>query len=111
VFLGAKVLSVAHTGKTLPRGTRAFQPAAPVRAVKTGDGGAVVSSLAHDSWRFLVIVNRDVNAPLPVEVELDGSIPAHRVQTDGSLRAINGGRVETQLEAGDACVLAWREAR
>jgi len=112
VFLGAKVLSVGHTGKTIPRGTRSYQPAAPVNALKTGDsGGALVAGLANGAWRFLVVVNRDVNATAPLEVELDGSAAVHRVQKDGSLNRIDGTRVETQLEAGDACVLAWLEGR
>jgi hypothetical protein len=113
VFLGAKVLSIAHTGRTIPRGTRAYQPAAPVKGLKTGDGGgAVVASLANGAWRFLVVVNRDVNAAAPLEVELDGSAAVHRVQKDGSLSPrIDGPRVETQLDAGDVCILAWLEGR
>ena len=112
VFLGAKVLSVGHTGKTIPRGTRAYEPAAPVKGLKTGDsGGAVVASLANGAWRFLAIVNRDVNAVLPLHVELDGSAGVHRVLKDGSLSRLEGARVETQLDAGDVCILACPEDR
>jgi len=107
VFLGAQVLSLGHTGEKLPRGTRPYQPAAPVKEVKTGGQGAIVSLLSNAGRRFLVIVNRDVNGPMPVTVELDGSAPAQRVEKDGSLRPIAGRRFEARIEPGDVCVLTW----
>jgi hypothetical protein len=109
VFLGAKVLSVGHTGETLPPGTRPYQPAAPVRRVKTGGGGAVVSHLANGGRRFLVAVNRDVNGPMELAVDLDESIPTRRVEKDGILRPVVGGKFEARVEPGDVCVLTWQD--
>jgi hypothetical protein len=106
VFLGAEVQSVGHTGQRLPAGTRPYRPVAPVRQVKT-DGGAVVSHLANGGRRFLMVVNRDVNGPMPLTVELDGPAPAQQVEKDGSLRPVAGGRFEARLGPGDACVLTW----
>jgi hypothetical protein len=107
VFLGAKVLSLGHTGEKLPAGTRRYEPAAPVKAVKTDGQGAVVSHLSNGDRRFLVVVNRDINGPMPLTVELDGSAAAQRVEKDGSLRPVAGNRFEARLDAGDACVLTW----
>src|SRR5262249_7205538 len=107
VFLGAEVISVGHTGEKLPRGTRPYQPAAPVKEVKTTGQGAVVSRLSNGGRQFLVIVNRDINGPMSVTVELDESAPAQRVEKDGSLRPIARGRFEARLEPGDMCVLTW----
>jgi hypothetical protein len=107
VFLGAKVVSLGHSGAKPPRGTRPYQPAAPVKAVTTGGQGALVSLLSNAGRRFLVVVNRDVKQPMPVTVELDGSVPAHRVEKDGPLRPIAGARFEARIEPGDICVLTW----
>jgi hypothetical protein len=107
VFLGARVLSVGHTGKKPPRGTRPYQPAAPVKELDTGGQGAIVSLLFNGGRRFLVVVNRDVNRPMPVTVELDGSVPAHRVGKDGCLRPLAGTRFQADVEPGDICVLTW----
>src|SRR5262249_27366796 len=107
VFLGAKVISVGHTGEKLPRGTRPYQPVTPVKEVKTGGQGAVVSHLSNGRRRFLVVVNRDINGPMPLTVEPAGAAPVHRVEKDGSLRPVPGGRFEARIEPGDVCVLAW----
>jgi hypothetical protein len=107
VFLGAKVLSLGHTGKQLPIGTRRYQPAAPIKEVQTEGSGAIVSLLSNGSRRFLVIVNRDVNRPMPVTVQLDGSVPAHRVEKNAVLRPIVGTRLEARIEPGDIYVLTW----
>jgi hypothetical protein len=107
VFLGARVLSLGHTGKELPKGTRRYEPAAPVKEVTTEGAGALVSLLSNDGRQFLVVVNRDVDRPLGVTVHLDASVPAHRVQKDSSLQPIAGTRLEARIEPGDLCVLTW----
>jgi hypothetical protein len=107
VFLGSRVLSLGHTGAKLPRGTQSYRPSAPVKEIKTTGQGALVSLLSCAGRRFLVVVNRDVKGPMPVTIELDGSVPAHRVEKNGSLRAIAGTRFEARMEPGDLCVLTW----
>ncbi len=107
VFLGARVVAVGHTGEKLPRGTRPYRPAAPVKEIKTGGRGAVVSELSNGGRRFLVVVNRQVDAPLPLMVELDGSSPVRRVEKTGALRPVPGGHFEARVEPGDVCVLTW----
>src|SRR5262249_3282967 len=71
VFLGARVLRVQHTG-TLPRGTQPYRPEAPVSAVETGSGGAVVSLLENGRRQYLAVVNRDFTGPMALAVTLDG---------------------------------------
>jgi hypothetical protein len=107
VFLGAKVLSVGHTGKTLPRGTRAYRPESPVKVLKTGGIGAVISTLSCEARRFLVIVNRNINGPMPLTVELDGSAQVQRVAKGGTLRPVEYRRFEARIEPGDLRVLTW----
>lgn len=107
VFLGAKVLSVGHTGETLPIGTRPYQPTAPVRQVTTNGQGAVVSHLSNAGRQFLVVVNRDVDEPMPLTVALDGTTPVHRVAKGGSLQRVLNAAVEARIEPGDIFVLTW----
>ena len=62
VFLGAKVLSVRHTGDTIPQGTTPLAELPRVgQKLQTTGTGAVVSELQNGDNRFLVIVNRDFN--------------------------------------------------
>jgi len=106
VFLGAKVLSVGHTGK-LPAGTRAYAPAAPISGLKTEGNGAVASLLAKGQRRFLAVVNRDFNAPMPLTVALDGSAAVARVDKTGAVHAVDGKEFTGRLEPGDLVVLTW----
>jgi hypothetical protein len=107
VFLGAKVLSVGHTGGPLPDGTIPFQPVSPIRQVKTAGSGAVVSRLANGNRQFLVIVNRDILQPLPVEVEWEAGATVQQVAKDGSLQALSDRRVQAEIEPGGLRVLTW----
>jgi hypothetical protein len=107
VFLGAEVVSVGHTGETLPRGTRPCRAAAPVQGVKTEGPGAVVSHLSSAGRQFLVVVNRDIDGPMPLAVDLDGSAPVHRVEKDGALQPVPAGSFAARVEPGDVCVLTW----
>ena len=60
VFLGARLVSVCHTGKKRPVGTRYIDHLPEhVKVLETSDGGAIVSVLEKGNRRFLIIVNRD----------------------------------------------------
>jgi type IV secretory pathway protease TraF len=102
------VLRIGHTG-TLPRGTAAFAPEAPVKSVETARGGALVSLLAKGRNRFLAIVNRDFQAGVPLVVELNGSRSVSELQKDGTTRAIVSAQDARELAPGDIVVLTWEE--
>lgn len=110
VFLGAKVLQVGHTG-TRPRGTHPFKPERPVQHVETQGGGAVVSLLSRGAQRFLVAVNRDYTAAMPLEVTLDGTLAVSEVRKDGARPAIKGRRHSARVGPGDIQVLGWENSR
>jgi hypothetical protein len=105
VFLGSQVLALGHTG-ALPKGTAAYKPEAPVTALKT-DGGAVVSLLGKDAKRHLVIVNRDFNKPMALDLAWDAATPLARVGKDGKEAALPGGALRANVEPGDAVILTW----
>lgn len=107
VFLNAKVLSVTHTGKTIPiRTTRFSQAPAVIKHFETGDAGAVVSVLEKGRKRFFVVVNRDINNTLPVTIEVDKSV--RKVTKTGTINKVEG-RVMENLPAGDALIYMWEE--
>jgi hypothetical protein len=106
VFYGAEVLRVGHTGN-LPRGTHAYEPASPIAALKTGDGGAVVSLLAKGKQRFLAIINRDLHASMPLALTFTPGARISEVAKDGATRLIEANEFSTVLSPGDLRVLTW----
>jgi hypothetical protein len=106
VFLGAEVVSVGHTGAP-PAGTRAYQPAAPVKALTTGGSGAVVSLLKKGTRRSLVIVNRDVGKPMPLEVTVDAAAGVRVVSKDGKAGAPLSAPHRAEVGPGDVTAFVW----
>jgi hypothetical protein len=107
VFLGATVESVGHTGAMLPAGTRPYQAAAPVRSLTTRGGGAVVSLLTNAGRRFLIVVNRDINTPMRLEIAFDPGSNVNRVGKDGTEHPVSEARADVDVEPGDAAVFGW----
>jgi hypothetical protein len=75
--------------------------------VRTEGEGAVVSLLANRSRRFLAIVNRDYQHPMPLAVEFDGSRSVAEARKDGSSMPVDRRFIRT-LEPGDVVALEWR---
>lgn len=106
-FVGSTVVSVGHTGENLPRGTTRYVPATPVTSLETRGPGAAVSVLSNEHRRLLVVVNRDIHKPMPLEVTFDPAAETQAVTKDGTLRPIDGSTVSTVIEAGDVAVFMW----
>ncbi len=109
VFMGSKLVSVGHTGAELPRGTKVFEPFPPFSKVETPGGGAVVSRLEKDGATFLVVVNRDYNAAMNLNVTLDGGARVGRVGKDGAVIMEKGDWIQTQVGPGDAAIFMTAE--
>lgn len=108
VFMNASLISVAHTGKQIPAGTkRMTKPPAPVRILETGDGGAVVSVLEKGSRRYLVIVNRDFQHPMKLVLEADESVK--RVLKNGTLVSASVYTPAIEVDPGDAAIYTWEK--
>ena len=110
VFVGSKVVTVGHTGKDLPAGTKRYQPVAPVKSLETDGGGAVVSLLVKGDQQFLVIVNRDIHKPMALRVQIDPAAAPQRVDKDGTLHNLAEGRHRVEIGPGDVSILAWRRS-
>lgn len=105
VFRNARVVETGHTG-LLPAGTTAFRAISPVASVQASGPGVLFSRLEKGSRRYLVVVNRDYQAPQDVIVQLDSSARAEEILKTGAPKPIQGGRVVSNLAAGDALVLS-----
>ena len=104
VFANAKMIAIAHSGDVIPAGTRKYEPQSPVKSLIAN--GAVVSRLRNGDREFLVLVNRDINHPLPITVEFDRD-GVQRVEKDATLQPVRERKLERNLEPGDIAVLTW----
>lgn len=106
VFLGAKVVSVAHTGLNIPNETkRLSQLPEPVKLLETVGDGAVVSLLENGKNNFLVIVNRDFKNPMKLIIATDDSVK--KVLKDGTLIPANDYANVTEVEPGDVAIYCF----
>ena len=106
VFLGSKVVSVAHTGADIPSGTRRLSKLpAPVRMLETIGAGAVISVLENGANSFLVIVNRDFRKPMKLIALMDDTV--RKVLKNGTLIPASEYSHATEIEPGDAAVFMF----
>jgi hypothetical protein len=108
VFLGSTVESVGHTGANIPHGTRPYHAAPPVQSLKTEGQGAAVSILCKGDRRFLVAVNRDINAAMKLDVQLQDDAGVRIVKKDGTLGDALGNAYRADVDPGDVVVLTWQ---
>lgn len=104
VFMGAKVVSIGHTGDALPKGTKAFEPFPPFKEVKTPKGGAVISHLEKDGATFLVVVNRDYKNAMNLNITLDSGAKVGKVGKDGAVTMVKGNWIQETVTPGDAAI-------
>ena len=107
VFLGAKLLSVTHTGE-IPAGTKQLASLpAPFEEVSASGRGVLVSELENGANHYLVIVNRDLKHSQQVTVRCTGAVS--RVLKDGS--SVPAARYTPTLavDTGDALIYTWKK--
>jgi hypothetical protein len=103
VFLGSKVVSVAHTGLDIPNETkRLSQLPTPIKLLETIGLGAIVSVLENEDNTFVVIVNRDFKNAMKLIINTDDSVM--KVLKDGTLIPANEYANATEVEPGDAAI-------
>jgi hypothetical protein len=106
VFLNAKVISVAHTGSVIPPGTRRFSNLPrPIAVLKTGGLGAIVSLLTNNDKTFLVVVNRDFTAPMPLSIKCNAGV--NMITKDGSSIAQDQNIHNINIDPGDVAIYSW----
>lgn len=108
VFLNAKVVSVAHTGESIPQGTHRLEKLPDViTRFETEGTGAIVSVLKKGDNSYLVVVNRDFQKSMSVTVEGDDRL--NRVLKDGSIVKADAYVSKLPVAPGDVLVYAWEE--
>ena len=79
LFYGAKVTSVKHLGKTLPKGT-SRQNTMPVNLKQlkvVSAKGAIISQLQKDGKLYMAIVNKDPEREMTVLIKQKNDTPRH----------------------------------
>lgn len=109
VFVGSKAKSIGYAGESAPPGTRRYAPKAPVKSLQAGGKGAVVSILAKGDRRFLVIVNQDPVAKMPLSVAWEPAAHIGKVNKNGTVEAVFEPGLEWQVGPGDAAIFTWRQ--
>ncbi len=108
VFLNANVLSIAHTGEEIPKGTIRLQKLPEkIKVLETKGMGAIVSVLEKRDKQFLVIVNRDFKNSLNVKIEGDPSL--QRVLKDGTYVPANAYVSTLEVDPGDLLIYSWNK--
>lgn len=108
VFVGSKVVSVAHTGETVPPGCPALtEMPAHVKSLITSPEGAVVSLLEKGSFNYLVVVSRSLEAPITLDVEFDTK--ACMVDREGKLVKVAKGVNSFTIEDGDVAIFRLKK--
>ncbi len=106
VFLGARPVSVVHTGLDIPDKTSRPGPwPAPISLLETLGTGAVVSLLENRGSSFLVVVNRDFQKPMKLILKTDDTVK--RVLKDGSLVPAREYASALEVDAGDAMIFTF----
>jgi hypothetical protein len=103
VFLGSRVISVAHTGLDIPNETKRLSLLpTQIKLLETVGLGAVVSLLENEGNTFVVIVNRDFKNAMKLILSTDDSVM--KVLKDGTLIPANEYANTTEIEPGDAAI-------
>jgi hypothetical protein len=122
VFLGAKMISVGHTGVVIPQGTsRLGKLPKVIKKLETESAtavfatsargqdfpGAVVSQLEKGNQCYLVIVNRDVNRNMKVKIKTAASV--QRILKDGSSTPAGSSLQTVEVTPGDVLIFTWKK--
>ena len=103
IFLGAKVLSVRHTGSVIPRGTtRLTSLPEKVKVLDTHGYGAIVSLIENGDKKYLTIVNRNLKDTMELTFYADPSVK--RVLKDGSLVQADTYTATLMISPGDILI-------
>jgi hypothetical protein len=110
VFLGARVVSVRHTGKgMIPRGTvRLTSLPEAIKVLDTHGTPAVVSLLENGDRYILLVVNKDFQHGMDLSFYGDASV--RRVLKDGTTVAANAYEPVMEVDAGDAVIYTFPKA-
>ncbi len=108
VFLGSKVVSIAHIGEKMFKGcTRLESLPAHVTSLSAGSEGAVVSLLENGKWNYLVVVSRSLDKAVDLTVSFDTR--AWSIDHEGAASKLENREKSCRLDPGDAQIFKFRK--
>ena len=108
VFMGASVISVMHSGSSIPQGTKPLSTLPqPVKVLETEGTGAVISILENGPDAYLVIVNRDFLSPMTLRIECEDNV--RKFLKDGSLVSARAYQAKMEIDPGDIAIYTWKK--
>ena len=107
VFLGAKVISVKHTGKgKIPQGTaRLINLPKAISVLETNGAPALVSVLENGASTFVVIVNKDFLNSINLTVAGEESL--RKILKNGTIVPASAYATSQELDPGDAAIFMF----
>jgi hypothetical protein len=103
IFLGSKLVSVAHTGSQIPNGTKRLgKLPASITLLETQGEGAIVSWLENGKNSFLLIVNRDFKQKMKLIISTTDDVK--RVMKTGETLSAQEFSAVTEVEPGDMLI-------
>lgn len=106
VFLGARVVSVRHTGDSIPSGTKRLESLpGPFSGVSSDGPGLVVSHFTNGGRSYLMLVNRSIDSRQIVSVEHGPGV--RRILQDGSSVDASVYSTSLAVDAGDCLIFQW----
>ena len=110
IFLGANVISVTHTGKTIPEGTTKTEALpAPFKNLNPEAGEFIVSHLQNSDKHYLMIVNRDLHNPQTVQMEKTGKVKRIFAGNCTLTLKKNPDKINETLAPGDYLLFEWQK--
>ncbi|MCE5249519.1 beta-galactosidase [bacterium] len=113
VFIGAKVLSVGHSGPVLPRGTKPFTVMPPFTSIENfnNEESALISWLENGGRQFLVIVNSNIKYDMQFTINTEKDAAIQRVQKDGTLESFINTGAGINIGPGDVVIFTWEKSK
>ena len=106
VFLHAEVISVSHTGDSIPEGTRHLERLPEViTKLETEGKGAIISQLEKGKTSYMVIVNRDFQNEMFLTIEGDKRLK--RILKDGTVVNADAYISRLPIAPGDILIYSW----
>ena len=110
VFMGSKVISVSHTGESIPKETKRYRAKGPLKILETTGPGAVVSELQKGDRRFMVVVNRSVEKQMTLIISPDHSRKIFEINKDATVFPISEKSNTYEIDPGDIKIFMWTES-
>jgi hypothetical protein len=104
VFMGAKLISVNHTGVVIPKGTTQLMKLPD--AIKVFDADeALVSTLENGGYSYFIVVNKNLHHSMPTVILTEEGV--ERIAKDGTASLAKNYSPNLEIEPGDVAIFRY----